>query len=149
MSLLQPPTALLCPNCGRVFGQLVTTRAGEILGCDACAHDHIIAGCTFSTAQWQALDIVEHVLTQFGMAPSTVSKVPTSPMQSQRAHVWQITTGERNYVLKRYHAWLLDDAIRYEHSILGHLKARQFPVAVPIPTTSGETWITLDGQRWV
>jgi Ser/Thr protein kinase RdoA (MazF antagonist) len=101
-----------------------------------------------SSEQWEATGALQRALAQYGLTGFVASKTPQSPGYQQRAHVWQIISGPRRLVAKRYHAWLADDAIRYEHSVLGHLSARRFPVAAPLPAPGGATWLLSEGARW-
>ena len=58
---------------------------------------------------------------------------------------WYVGAG---LVLRRYGPFRSDAAIDYEHAILGRLRERGWPVAVPIPSDAGPAVVVDDGRRY-
>jgi Ser/Thr protein kinase RdoA (MazF antagonist) len=58
---------------------------------------------------------------------------------------WYVGAG---LVLRRYGPFRSDAAIGYEHAILGQLRERGWPVAVPIPSDTGRLVVAGDGRRY-
>jgi homoserine kinase type II len=58
---------------------------------------------------------------------------------------WYVGTG---LVLRRYGPFRSDAAIGYEHAIVGQLRERGWPVAVPIPSAAGGVVVVADGRRY-
>lgn len=58
---------------------------------------------------------------------------------------WYVGAG---LVLRRYGPFRSDAAIDYEHAILGQLRERGWPVAVPIPSAAGRMVVADDGRRY-
>jgi homoserine kinase type II len=58
---------------------------------------------------------------------------------------WYVGAG---LVLRRYGPLRSDAAIGYEHAIVGQLKERGWPVAVPIPSAAGRMVVMDDGRRY-
>src|SRR4029077_15614675 len=58
---------------------------------------------------------------------------------------WYVGAG---LVLRRYGPFRFDAAIDYEHAILGQLRERGWPVAVPIPSDVGRLVVVDDGRRY-
>jgi len=58
---------------------------------------------------------------------------------------WYVGAG---LVLRRYGPFRSDAAIDYEHAILGQLRERGWPVAVPIPSAAGRRVVVDDGRRY-
>jgi Ser/Thr protein kinase RdoA (MazF antagonist) len=151
MTSFQPPRErppLVCPICGRVVSRMAVTAAGELISCDTCARERGISADIIDLNQWESVEDVREALAGFGVTDYVAVKTPQSQTQEPRAHVWEVWSGDRRLVLKRYHAWLEDSAIRYEHSILQRLAQRQMPVASPLPAPSGERVLRSSSARW-
>jgi len=58
---------------------------------------------------------------------------------------WYVGAG---LMLRRYGPSRSDAAIDYEHAILGQLRKRGWPVAVPIPSDAGRLVVADDGRRY-
>jgi Ser/Thr protein kinase RdoA (MazF antagonist) len=58
---------------------------------------------------------------------------------------WYVGAG---LVLRRYGLFRSDAAIGYEHAIVGQLRERGWPVAVPIPSGAGRMVVAVDGRRY-
>lgn len=58
---------------------------------------------------------------------------------------WYVGAG---LVLRRYGPFRSDAAIDYEHAILGQLRERGWPVAVPVPSDAGRLVVADDGRRY-
>lgn len=58
---------------------------------------------------------------------------------------WYVGAG---LVLRRYGPFRSDAAIDYEHAIVGQLRERGWPVAVPIPSDAGRMVVVDDGRRY-
>ena len=58
---------------------------------------------------------------------------------------WYVGAG---LVLRRYGPFRSDTAIDYEHTIVGQLQERGWPVAVPIPSDAGRMVVVNDGRRY-
>jgi homoserine kinase type II len=58
---------------------------------------------------------------------------------------WYVGPG---LVLRRYGPFSSDAAIGFEHAILGQLRERDWPVAVPIPSDAGRLVVAADGRRY-
>ena len=58
---------------------------------------------------------------------------------------WYVGAG---LVLRRYGPFRSDVAIDYEHAVLGQLRERGWPVAVPIPSDAGPAVVVDDGRRY-
>jgi len=58
---------------------------------------------------------------------------------------WYVGAG---LVLRRYGPFRSDAAIGYEHAIVGQLRERGWPVAVPIPSDAGRSVVVADGRRY-
>ncbi len=58
---------------------------------------------------------------------------------------WNVGAG---LVLRRYGPFRSDAAIDYEHAIVGQLRERGWPVAVPIPSDAGRMVVVDDGRRY-
>jgi homoserine kinase type II len=58
---------------------------------------------------------------------------------------WYVGAG---LVLRRYSPFRSDAAIGYEHAIVGQLRERGWPVAVPIPSDAGRMVVVDDGRRY-
>ena len=59
---------------------------------------------------------------------------------------WYVGAG---LVLRRYGPFRSDAAIGYEHAIVGQLRERGWPVAVPVPSGAGRTVVVdEDGRRY-
>ena len=58
---------------------------------------------------------------------------------------WYAGTG---LVLRRYGPFRSEAAIGYEHAILGQLRERGWPVAVPVPSDAGRLVVVDDGRRY-
>ena len=58
---------------------------------------------------------------------------------------WYVGAG---LVLRRYGPFRSDAAIDYEHAIVGQLRERGWPVAVPIPSAAGRMVVVDDGRRY-
>ena len=58
---------------------------------------------------------------------------------------WYVGAG---LVLRRYGPFRSDAAIDYEHAIVAQLRARGWPVAVPIPSAAGRMVVVDDGRRY-
>ena len=58
---------------------------------------------------------------------------------------WYVGAG---LVLRRYGRFRSDAAIGYEHAIVGQLRERGWPVAVPIPSDAGPMVVADDGRRY-
>jgi Ser/Thr protein kinase RdoA (MazF antagonist) len=52
------------------------------------------------------------------------------------------------HLLRRYRPRRATHAIAYEHELLGFLADRGWPVATPIPTADGATFVETDSGRW-
>lgn len=61
---------------------------------------------------------------------------------------WLVSTGARQFVLRRYNARHSAEATPFEHALLAYLEARDWPVAAPLDTTSGDTEAESGGRRW-
>lgn len=140
--------ALLCPLCGRPCARIAMTAAGELICCEDCATERMMGAQLISPEDWEAAEAVAAALERFGLGGAVVSKTPQTPTTQPRAHIWEVTTPERRLVLKRYHAWLDEEAIRHEQSVLAHLAGRRFPVAAPLPAADGSGWVEVGGAHW-
>lgn len=58
---------------------------------------------------------------------------------------WYVGAG---LVLRRYGPFRSDAATDYEHAIVGQLRERGWPVAVPIPSDAGRMVVVDDGRRY-
>jgi len=58
---------------------------------------------------------------------------------------WYVGAG---LVLRRYGPFSSDAAIGYEHAVVGQLRDRGWPVAVPIPSDTGRLVVVDDGRRY-
>jgi len=58
---------------------------------------------------------------------------------------WYVGAG---LVLRRYGPFRSDAAIGYEHAIVGQLRERGWPVAVPIPSDAGRSVVVAVGRRY-
>jgi Ser/Thr protein kinase RdoA (MazF antagonist) len=58
---------------------------------------------------------------------------------------WYVGAG---LVLRRYGPFRSDAAIGYEHAIVGQLRDRGWPVAVPVPSAAGRLVVVDDGRRY-
>ncbi|KPL25203.1 MAG: hypothetical protein AMJ93_00795 [Anaerolineae bacterium SM23_84] len=56
------------------------------------------------------------------------------------------TTPRGKFILKRHR--LTEDAVAYEHQVLGHLQQRDFPAPRAILNQAGQTWSTIDGALY-
>ena len=69
---------------------------------------------------------------------------------------YQVDAGRNNehwyagagLVLRRYGPFRSDAAIGYEHAVLGQLRERGWPVAVPVPSDAGRLVVVDDGRRY-
>ena len=144
------PQAPACPLCGRTCARLAVTPAGELVSCEECATERMLGAQlrSLSLDEWHAAHAVHAALDRYGLAEAQVSKTAQTGGLQPRAHIWEIEAGGRRLILKRYHAWLDEEAVRYEHSVLNHLAERRFPVAAPLPAEDGERYTLVDGARW-
>lgn len=140
--------AFVCPICGTELVRIAVTTTGELISCEDCAQRRGLTAQIMTLAEWEAPDAVRAALERYGVVDYRAMKTPQSETQEPRAHVWEVQTGGRRFFLKRYHAWLDTQAIRYEHSLLAHLAERRIPVAVPLKARDGETFASADGMRW-
>ena len=59
---------------------------------------------------------------------------------------WLVESGAARYVLRRYNPHRSPAAIQYEHDVLRHIKRKGWPVAVPLRSDRGETFVSEDGS---
>lgn len=139
-----------CPLCGRGCARLAVTAAGELVSCEECATERMLGAQlrSLSLDEWNAPEAVRAALERYGLADAHANKTAQTGGSQPRAHIWEIEAGGRRLILKRYHAWLDEDAVRYEHSVLAHLAEQRFPVAVPLPAEDGVRFVLLDDARW-
>ena len=59
-----------------------------------------------------------------------------------------LTTDRGRFVLRRSYRAKEADAVRFEHELVGHLRAHGFPGPEFVPTRSGEPSAVVDGRLW-
>jgi hypothetical protein len=80
---------------------------------------------------WCASMTLRLVLAAYGLANVRPYRVDAGRNNEH----WYVGAG---LVLRRYGPFRSDAAIDYEHAILGQLRERGWPVAVPIPSDAGQ-----------
>jgi homoserine kinase type II len=77
---------------------------------------------------------------------------PNSARPTERGFInenWHVETTLGNYFLKHYHPSLRHpDIIRAQHALVVHLRQKGFPAPAIVPTTDGDTLLTLDGELY-
>jgi Ser/Thr protein kinase RdoA (MazF antagonist) len=126
------------------------TATGELVSCEECATERMLGAQlrSLSLDEWHAPDAVRAALERYGLADARVGKTAQSPSSQPRAHIWEIEANGRRLILKRYHAWLDEEAITYEQRVLAYLDGKRFPVAAPLPAPDGATWVQIEGACW-
>ncbi|HEX9056170.1 MAG TPA: phosphotransferase [Ktedonobacterales bacterium] len=139
---------LLCPICGIEMSRIAVTGAGEVIGCEPCAEQRGVEADILTEEEWTAPDSVRQALAEYGIIEYQATKSPCTETREPRAHVWEVTAGDKRYVVKRFHAWLEDAAIEHERSVLSRLAERRMPVAAPMLSREGAPVVRVVGERW-
>ncbi|MEX2446773.1 MAG: phosphotransferase [Dehalococcoidia bacterium] len=83
------------------------------------------------------------VLGAWGLAEASVeARADGSPHRH-----WTVRAAP-GYLLRSYDERRTDEAVRYEHELLGYLAERSWPVAAPVVAADGSTVVQADGARW-
>lgn len=61
---------------------------------------------------------------------------------------WRLTTTLGTFVLRRSYRAKTPEAVRFEHELVAHLRARGFPAPEYVPTVDGEPCALVDGRLW-
>jgi Ser/Thr protein kinase RdoA (MazF antagonist) len=127
---------------------MVVSRNGELIGCEDCARSRGLTGEVLALAQWGAPDAVREALAQYGLADYVATKPAPAPTKPPHADLWEISANGGRFLLKRFRPGLGAAAIRYQHSILAHLRARGLPVALPMSAPAGPAYVEAAGALW-
>jgi homoserine kinase type II len=84
------------------------------------------------------------VLRQVGLPGARVTRITRGLVNEH----WRATAGADRWIVRRYNQYRAAASVRYEHAVLHHLAAREWPVAAPRATPSGETIVEVDGRVW-
>lgn len=84
-------------------------------------------------------DLLAAVLGRFGVDDAAISPVGSGGVNRH----WRVRTDRRHLALREYRSDRTAGAIAFEHELLNHLYAREWPVAPALPTQEGQTMVTL------
>lgn len=87
---------------------------------------------------------IEDLLNEFGSTASSITPLNGGAVNEH----WRVEADGRPLVLRRYNPRHNPAGIPYEHQVLGHMAARGWPVAAPIPALNGRTLLEIEGSRY-
>ncbi len=61
---------------------------------------------------------------------------------------WRLTTTRGSFVLRRSYRAKTPEAVRFEHELVAHLRARGFPAPEYVPTVDGDPCALVEGWLW-
>lgn len=70
------------------------------------------------------------------------------PLPAGKSRHYVLTTTEGRFVLRCSYRSKTPDAVRFEHELVAHLRARGFPGPEFVPTAAGEPCAQVDGRLW-
>jgi Ser/Thr protein kinase RdoA (MazF antagonist) len=86
--------------------------------------------------------LLKDVLAEFGVEPEGIHDIRSGRVNKH----WRVVARDATYALRRYTPVRSADAIAYEHDVLRHLDALDWPVAAPIESPRGATAVSHEGH---
>src|ERR1700694_1273596 len=88
--------------------------------------------------------LLDEVLGYFNVAGAVIHDIRTGRVNRH----WRIVSDGSEFALRRYAGLRSASAIAYEHDVLDHLLAKNWPVAVPIRNRAGLTVTEIGNDRY-
>ncbi|MDP9238539.1 MAG: phosphotransferase [Chloroflexota bacterium] len=89
--------------------------------------------------------VLRDVLARYGIVASTITPIPAGRMNRH----WRVEAADGAvYALRRYTPERSPAAIAFEHGVIEDISRRGWPVAAPLGSDDGATFVSIGGQRY-